>query len=166
MALTISHSRCISSPLGELTLCAHRDQLCAVLWPEQALPHQKKAFEVSHQGHAHEVLDAAAEQLESYFAGSRQRFSLALGIVGTAFQQRVWSALQETEYGETLTYGELARRLGRPQAARAVGRAVGSNLLAMVIPCHRIVGKNGELTGFAGGLQRKRWLLALEAETR
>lgn len=161
----MSHSRRISSPLGELTLCANDDQLCAVLWPEQALSHRAKSFEVA-RDQANAVLDAAAEQLDAYFAGSRQPFSLPLALTGTVFQQQVWSALQTTEYGETLSYGEFAERLGRPQAARAVGRAVGSNLLAMVIPCHRIVGKNGQLTGFAGGLQRKRWLLALESQTR
>jgi len=161
----MSHSRCINSPLGELTLCANDDQLCAVLWPEQALSHQAKSFEVA-PNHANAVLDAAAEQLDAYFAGNRLRFSLPLAAAGTVFQQQVWSALRATEYGETLSYGELAERLGRPQAGRAVGRAVGSNLLAMVIPCHRIVGKNGQLTGFAGGLERKRWLLTLESQAR
>jgi len=165
VALAISHSRRIKSPLGELTLCANDNQLCAVLWAEQALSHQAKSFEVA-RDQANTVLDAAAEQLDAYFAGSRLPFSLPLAAAGTVFQQQVWSALQATEYGETLSYGELAERIGRPQAARAVGRAVGSNLLAMVIPCHRIVGKNGQLTGFAGGLQRKRWLLALESQPR
>ena len=162
MPITMSHCRRLASPLGELTLCADGDRLCAVLWPEQASTFQANAFEVP-QGIPHGVLDSAADQLTAYFQGDRQDFSLPLAPCGTAFQQSVWSILQKIPFGETVSYGELAERMGRPQAARAVGRGVGSNLLAIVIPCHRVVGKNGQLTGFAGGLERKRRLLALES---
>ena len=105
----------------------------------------------------------AAGQLREYFAGERQRFELPLAPVGTPFRQRVWRLLLEIPHGETAAYGEIASRLGTPDAARAVGAAVGSNPLAVVIPCHRVVGANGALTGYAGGLDRKRWLLNHEA---
>lgn len=103
------------------------------------------------------------EQLGEYFAGDRMRFDVRLAPRGTAFQQRVWEALLEIPYGETETYGELARRVGSPGAARAVGLANGSNPIALIVPCHRVIGANGTLTGYGGGMEHKRWLLDLEA---
>ena len=105
----------------------------------------------------------AVGQLREYFAGERRRFDLPIAPAGTPFRQRVWRLLLEIPHGETATYGEIANRLGTPDAARAVGAAVGRNPLAVVIPCHRVVGTNGALTGYAGGLDRKRWLLNHEA---
>lgn len=105
----------------------------------------------------------AARQLREYFAGDRTTFDLPLAPRGTAFQQRVWMALREIPAGETRTYGEIAARLGQPTASRAVGAANGQNPLAVVVPCHRVVGANGTLTGYAGGLDRKAWLLDHEA---
>ncbi len=106
--------------------------------------------------------DAAREQLDAYFAGELERFDLRLAPAGTAFQLRVWEELQRIPFGETISYGELADRVGRPGAARAVGTANGRNPLAIVVPCHRVIGSDGALHGFAGGLERKRWLLAHE----
>jgi methylated-DNA-[protein]-cysteine S-methyltransferase len=106
---------------------------------------------------------AAREQLAEYFAGRRRRFELPLAPAGTAFQRRVWAALERIPFGETARYGELAEALGAPRAARAVGAANGRNPISIVVPCHRLVGADGTLTGYGGGLERKRFLLALEA---
>jgi len=108
------------------------------------------------------VLEAAAEQLREYFAGERTSFDLPLALDGTPFQQEAWRALADIPYGETVSYGEQARRLGRPDAVRAVGAANGANPIAIVLPCHRVIGADGSLTGFGGGLETKRRLLDLE----
>ncbi|MFL6128370.1 MAG: methylated-DNA--[protein]-cysteine S-methyltransferase [Mycobacteriales bacterium] len=109
-----------------------------------------------------EALAGVAAQLADYFAGRRLAFDLPLAPVGTAFQQKVWLALREIPYGRTTTYGEIATGLGRPTASRAVGLANGRNPLAVIVPCHRVIGADGSLTGFGGGLPRKRWLLEHE----
>ncbi len=112
----------------------------------------------------HTTLIAAAQQLHDYFSGQRQSFDLPLQPAwGTPFQRDVWQALQSTPYGHTSTYGEIARRIGNPKAVRAVGAAIGQNPHSIIVPCHRVVGVNGSLTGFAGGLPRKQFLLAHEA---
>jgi methylated-DNA-[protein]-cysteine S-methyltransferase len=108
------------------------------------------------------VLWAAAAQLDEYFAKTRRVFELALDLRGTPFQVRAWNALAEVPYGTTVTYGEQARRLGVPRATRAIGGANGSNPLPIVLPCHRVVGADGSLTGYGGGLDVKRWLLTHE----
>ena len=105
----------------------------------------------------------AARQLDEYFAGTRQDFELAVDPAGTAFQRRVWCALQHIPYGATTSYGALARRVGQPTASRAVGAANGRNPISIVIPCHRVVGADGDLTGYAGGIARKEELLRLES---
>ena len=107
-------------------------------------------------------LDEACRQLEEYFAGRRRRFELRLAARGSVFQQAVWEALRQIPYGSTCSYAELARRIGRPTAMRAVGAANGANPIAVIVPCHRVIGSDGSLTGFAGGLPRKRLLLQLE----
>jgi methylated-DNA-[protein]-cysteine S-methyltransferase len=115
---------------------------------------------------ASEPFEDARVQLAEYFAGRRRRFDLPLAMTGTPFQRRVWRALRDIPYGQTTSYGELARRIGRsPAASRAVGMANGRNPLAVVVPCHRVIGADGTLTGFGGGLERKRLLLELEAAT-
>jgi methylated-DNA-[protein]-cysteine S-methyltransferase len=114
------------------------------------------------QAGAAAVLDEARRQLDAYFAGRRRHFELPLGPEGTPFQHRVWALLLGVPFGETVTYGWLALQLARPAAARAVGAAVGRNPLSIITPCHRVVGANGALIGFAGGLARKAWLLAHE----
>lgn len=110
-----------------------------------------------------EAASAAATQLREYFEGTRERFTLPLKPLGTDFQRQVWEALLDIPFGETSTYGALAKRLGRPTASRAVGACVGRNPMSVVVPCHRVLGANGALTGYASGLDRKRRLLALEA---
>lgn len=112
---------------------------------------------------AREPLAQARQQLEEYFAGQRQHFDLALHPVGTAFQQQVWWELARIPYGATISYGELARRIDHPQAVRAVGAANGRNPLPIILPCHRVIGANGSLTGFGGGLPTKQFLLSLES---
>ena len=109
------------------------------------------------------VLTETARQLDEYFARKRTRFDLPLAPEGTAFQRQVWQALLEIPFGQTMSYGELARRIGQPAAVRAVGAANGHNPIAIVIPCHRVIGSTGRLVGFGGGLETKRFLLALEA---
>jgi methylated-DNA-[protein]-cysteine S-methyltransferase len=108
------------------------------------------------------VLEQAVEQLTDYFAGGRHHFDLPRSPIGTAFQRTVWDELVQVPYGETVSYGELARRIGRPTAVRAVARANATNPVGIVVPCHRVIGSNGTLTGYAGGLDRKHWLLAHE----
>jgi len=107
-------------------------------------------------------LPAAVLQLGEYFSGKRRAFDLPLRLRGTSFQERVWRTLLEIRYGETLSYGELARRIGNPNASRAVGLANGRNPVSIVVPCHRVIGADGSLTGYGGGLSAKRWLLAHE----
>jgi methylated-DNA-[protein]-cysteine S-methyltransferase len=109
------------------------------------------------------ALVPAVAQLREYFAGERRAFALPLAPSGSPFERRVWQELLEIPYGETASYGEIARRIGAPSAARAVGLANGRNPIAVVVPCHRVIGANGSLTGYGGGLERKRWLLDLEA---
>jgi methylated-DNA-[protein]-cysteine S-methyltransferase len=145
----------VDTPIGALTLVASDAGLRAVLFDGQAPP----------RGAADgPVLDAAARQLREWFAGARTTFDLPLDLDGaTPFQRRAWLALAEIPYGTTRSYGEQARRLGAPRAARAVGAANGRNPLPIVLPCHRLVGADGALTGFGGGLPVKRALLAHEA---
>lgn len=109
------------------------------------------------------LVEAAAAELTTYFAGRRRDFTCDLDLVGTPFQRRVWAAVRAVPYGETATYREIAERIGAPRAYRAVGAANGANPVAIVVPCHRLVGSDGSLTGYGGGLAAKRWLLELEA---
>jgi methylated-DNA-[protein]-cysteine S-methyltransferase len=141
----------ISSPVGELSVGVSERGVRAVSFD---------TFDEGEGWHRDSALcHPVFEQLEAYFVGELRDFELELDLVGTDFQRRVWLALSEIDYGRTSSYGELARRFGRPGAARAVGAANGANPVAIVLPCHRVVGSSGTLTGFAGGLGRKRWLL-------
>ena len=150
-----------ASPVGELTLVASDAGLRAVLWPGDADRVPLGGEPAPAPGHP--VLVAAAEQLAAYFDGRRQHFDLPLDLDGTEFQLSVWHALADIPFGDTSTYGEQATAIGRPAAVRAVGAANGRNPVSIVLPCHRIIGKDGSLTGFAGGLDAKRFLLELEA---
>lgn len=113
-----------------------------------------------------DALVKAREQLNEYFAGSRTAFDLPLAAQGTAVQKEVWHALTQIPFGETRSYGEIARQLGKPKASRAIGAANGRNPISIIVPCHRVIGADGSLTGFGGGLERKQWLLAHEARVR
>ncbi len=151
----------MTSPVGVLTLVANEHGLTAILW-ENDNPRRVRLGSLTPAPH-HPVLQETQRQLQDYFTGTRKTFSLPLTFGGTAFQNRVWKALAAIPYGETRTYAELARQIGHPQAVRAVGTANGKNPLAIVVPCHRVIGSNGKLTGFAGGLENKAWLLDSEA---
>ncbi|HRK57871.1 MAG TPA: methylated-DNA--[protein]-cysteine S-methyltransferase [Burkholderiaceae bacterium] len=157
---TLVHSTRLHSPLGPITLAAQGHALTG-LWfdtPPVAAAERGSWLEDAH----HPVLMQARQQLEAYFAGERKHFDLELAPQGSAFQQTVWAALREVGFGQTATYGQLARAIGKPRAARAVGAAVGANPLSIVIGCHRIIGSDGSLTGYAGGLTRKMALLDIE----
>ncbi|MBM7059280.1 methylated-DNA--[protein]-cysteine S-methyltransferase [Pseudomonas sp. UL073] len=151
------HYRYHDSPLGPLLIAGDQHGL-RLLHMDAAQP-----WELASDWHLDEgELDAVCQQLDEYFAGQRERFELRLAPSGTAFQQQVWQALQEIPYGRTWSYSELARHIGKPEAVRAVGTANGANPIAIVIPCHRVIGANGTLTGYAGGVERKQQLLQLE----
>ena len=150
----------LESPVGRLTLVASDQGLAAVLWEND--PPRRVRLDIVGEDADHPVLTAAATQLTEYFAGERTEFTLALDPVGTPFQQRVWNALRTIPFGETRTYSDIARQIGRPAATRAVGAANGRNPLSIIAPCHRVIGADGALTGFAGGLGVKARLLALE----
>jgi methylated-DNA-[protein]-cysteine S-methyltransferase len=150
----------IDSPVGKLKLVASDTRLVAVLW-EKEKPNRVRLGEIE-KTETHPILIQAERQIADYLARKRRRFSVAIDIQGTSFQKQVWEALLAIPFGETRTYGDLAKQLGRPQAARAVGAATGRNPISIIVPCHRVVGSSGKLTGFAGGLDAKARLLELE----
>ena len=153
------------SPVGELRLIASDTGLAALVWKvhrHEALPGE--TFEHDPQ---HSILLEAEQQLNEYFDGKRTEFTLPLDLRGTPFQQRVWAELQHIPYGETCSYLYIARKLGDEKATRAVGAANGRNPISIIVPCHRVIGANGSLTGYGGGVEQKRWLLAHEtSDTR
>ena len=150
----------IKSPIGTLTLYANDKGLRAIEWPHE----QRKALKLPKAVKAdeHKILLSAAKQLSEYFGGKRKFFNIPLSMEGTEFQKSVWMALQSIPFGETRSYGELAKQIRNPKASRAVGAANGRNPLSIIVPCHRVIGANGSLTGFAGGLDIKESLLKLE----
>jgi methylated-DNA-[protein]-cysteine S-methyltransferase len=148
----------IDAPIGELTLVARDDVLSGIYFPGHwHMPAPEVFGARSERG-----FEQAQQQLGEYFAGERTEFELATSIVGDEFQRRVWESIDRIPFGQTTTYGEMAQEMGDPALAREVGAAVGRNPLSIVVPCHRVVGKDGKLTGYAGGLERKRFLLELE----
>lgn len=151
--------RHIDSPVGPLLLAASAEGLHAI---EFHHPRHPVARGQEWAPGDHPLIQVAQAQLREYFAGGRRAFDLPLAPVGTAFQRQVWLTLAGIPYGQTVSYAELARRVGRPGASRAVGAANGRNPLPIVLPCHRVIGANGALTGFGGGLPTKRFLLELE----
>jgi methylated-DNA-[protein]-cysteine S-methyltransferase len=151
----------VDSPIGELLLLGDGRALRGLYMQGAPRP---KAIRPSWT-RAAAAFDTATRQLEEYFAGERATFDLPLAMDGGAFQRRVWQALLEIPYGETASYGEIAARIGAPDAARAVGLANGRYPISVVVPCHRVIGADGTLTGYGGGLERKRLLLDLEADT-
>ena len=157
--MTLS-TKTISSPVGELTLAASDRGIVAILW-ENDSPDRVRLGETAEDA-GHPVLAQAEAQLSEYFAGARTRFELPLDFRGTDFQKSVWAELLAIPFGETRSYGEIAAKLGRPAASRAVGAANGRNPISIVAPCHRVIGSTGKLTGFAGGLEAKAYLLGLE----
>jgi methylated-DNA-[protein]-cysteine S-methyltransferase len=155
--MTESCFHTLDSPIGELLLTGHDDALTGLYMdsgPAGLDPGPRRSLPVFAEAEA---------QLRAYFAGELVEFDLPLAPHGSPFQLAVWEALREIPYGETISYGELAHRLGRPSAARAVGAANGRNPIGIVVPCHRVIGSDGTLTGYAGGIERKRRLLELES---
>ncbi|MFB4316377.1 methylated-DNA--[protein]-cysteine S-methyltransferase [Actinomadura sp. 21ATH] len=154
----------IESPVGPLTLVMTGNALTGLYMNAQRHRPPEETFGVPADGDA--TFTPIAEQLSAYFAGELTTFTLPVAFQGTPFQQRVWNALLEIPYGETVTYGTLARELGKPSASRAVGLANGRNPISIIVPCHRVVGSTGGLTGYGGGLDRKRYLLDFEKRVK
>jgi O-6-methylguanine DNA methyltransferase len=160
----------ISSPIGPLRILSTREGLAAILFgkgarrkPENWIRRVFPGSKVEPAGRVHRIF---AKQIGEYFEGCRRVFDLDLDLRGTDFQKKVWSEVARVPYGRTVSYGDIAHVMGKPKAARAVGAANGANPIPIVIPCHRIVGADGSLTGYGGGLKRKRWLLAHEGILR
>jgi methylated-DNA-[protein]-cysteine S-methyltransferase len=152
------HRRSITTPVGVLTIEVTDEGIRAVTWPADAAGDRVPAADDVVEDD-HPLLDEAAAQLTEYFAGERTEFELRLDPRGTEFQRAAWDALRTIPFGETLSYGEQAERMGARGKARAVGAANGKNPISVIVPCHRVVGADGSLTGFAGGLDAKTWLL-------
>ena len=152
----------VASPIGPLTLIARDGVLTNVSMHEQRHVSPPPVDAITDDAWFKDV----AAQLDAYFAGELSTFDPEMNLLGTPFQQRVWSQLCDIPYGETISYGELARRVGNANASRAVGLANGRNPIALIVPCHRVIGANGSLTGYGGGLERKTWLLEHELRHR
>jgi methylated-DNA-[protein]-cysteine S-methyltransferase len=147
------------SPVGELVLTSNGEAITGLFMEER-----KNEPQLANEWRRDdEMFREAARQLRAYFAGELTEFDLQMETAGTEFQQRVWAELLKIPYGSTTNYGELARRIGNPNASRAVGAANGQNPISIIIPCHRVIGSNGSLTGYGGGIERKKFLLDLEA---
>ena len=154
------HYKLMPSPVGELTLVARDGKLSAILW-EVERANRVRLGELI-EANDSPVLRETERQLKEYFAGTRNQFELELDFAGTDFQKQVWQALLTIPFGETRSYSQIAEQIGNPKAVRAVGAANGRNPISIVAPCHRVVGASGGLTGFAGGLEAKQYLLTLE----
>jgi methylated-DNA-[protein]-cysteine S-methyltransferase len=153
-------ARVLESPIGSLYVAASDAGLAVLAFVDRM--HSRPPAAPAGSARARGIVDETERQLREYFAGSRRVFDVPLAPEGTEFQRAVWDALVRVPYGATTSYGELARRAGRPRAVRAVGAANGANPIAVIVPCHRVIGADGSLTGYGGGLDRKRSLLALE----
>jgi len=156
------HSTTHPTPVGELTLVASDRGLRAILWPKLS-PTRAGIHPRPHRNPDHPILIETAAQLDAYFAGSRTTFDIPLDLQGTRFQLAAWRSLADIPFGATTSYGRQAAALGIPTAARALGAANGANPVCIVLPCHRVIGADGSLTGFGGGLPLKQWLLDHEA---
>ena len=148
----------LESPIGTLSIEADESHLLSVLF---ALKHEENN---ARRSRPNSIVEECKTQLQGYFKRQRTEFDLPLRLVGTPFQKQVWNVLLEIPFGETTTYGAQAVRSGHPNAIRAVGTANGRNQIAIIVPCHRVVGANGKLTGYGGGIERKRWLLEHEQD--
>jgi methylated-DNA-[protein]-cysteine S-methyltransferase len=159
-----THFTQMNSPIGTISLCGTEHGLAGIFMENHC--HGPSRAQLHGWHRADDFFAEAKAQLEEYFAGRRTVFFVDIdrdAVGGTAFQRRVWKALEEVPFGVTISYGELARRINQPAAVRAVGLANGRNPLSIVVPCHRVIGSNGKLTGYGGGMERKRWLLDLES---
>lgn len=150
----------ISSVVGKLMIVANEQALVAILW-ENEKPH-RVPLDGMIKNKNHPIIQETEKQLDEYFTHKRTSFEIPLDLTGTDFQKKVWEELATIPYGTTVSYAQLAKQIGRPESARPLGAAVGKNPISIVIPCHRVIGTNGQLTGFAGGLKTKAFLLDLE----
>ncbi len=150
----------LSTPLGEMILAADGKAIVALLWKREELA--RIGIEASTESASHPLLKRAAKQLKEYFAGTRREFDLPLDLQGTIFQKRIWRELRKIPFSQTWSYQELARRAGNPLAIRAAGTANGKNPICILVPCHRVVRLTGAPGGYAGGMENKAWLLAME----
>jgi AraC family transcriptional regulator of adaptative response/methylated-DNA-[protein]-cysteine methyltransferase len=158
----------LDSPLGEMIAGVTDAGICFLEWHDrggipQILKRVEKRYRLPVEAGEHENLDLLRGELDRYFRGELQRFSIRLNIQGTPFERKTWDLLLKIPYGETRSYGDLARDLDKPGAVRAVGRANGANYISIIIPCHRVIAASGDLHGYGGGLWRKKWLLELES---
>ena len=156
------------SPVGELLLGVHNNQLCLCDWQyrkQRKTINQRicSGLQAEMQQGQHQIIDETIAQLEDYFNGKRKQFELPLLFVGTDFQQQIWQALQTIPFGQTTTYLQLSKQLGQANLVRAVANANGANAISIIVPCHRVIGANGDLVGYAGGLRAKKRLLQLES---
>lgn len=164
----ILYTQVFPSPAGDLLLGECEGALCLCDWlidpsrREAMARRMQKELRAVFLSSETPLLQEAHTQLNQYFEGERQTFTLPLRLVGTSFQQEVWEVLRKISYGKCCSYAAVAQQIGRPKAVRAVANAIGANPLSLFIPCHRVIGKSGDLTGYAGGLAAKRWLLAHE----
>jgi methylated-DNA-[protein]-cysteine S-methyltransferase len=154
------YSKTINSPVGKLKLFASNEALVGILW-EREKPNRTH-IESSTEKNDHPILVETEKQLSEYFSGERKQFDIKLDFFGTNFQKQVWQALLTIPYGETRSYGQIAMQLNNPKSVRAVGAANGKNPISIIVPCHRVIGATGSLTGFAGGMENKELLLRLE----
>jgi O-6-methylguanine DNA methyltransferase len=156
----------IETPLGKLLLAERDDQLCLLEFPDngiqERLAHIKRYFDDASQEKSSDIIREAKNQLSAYFAGKLKKFDLPLIMAGTEWQRTVWNALREIPYGTTVSYGWLAAKVCTIRATRAVGRANGANPISIIVPCHRVIGKDGKLVGYGGEIWRKKWLLEHE----
>ncbi|HRE80088.1 MAG TPA: methylated-DNA--[protein]-cysteine S-methyltransferase [Opitutaceae bacterium] len=157
-----SYYKVFRAPVGRLKLISEDDALAAVLWEKDEDEPGRVPLGDAVENNEHPVLLETEKQLREYFAGQRETFALKLAFNGTDFQRAVWDALRTIPFGETRSYGQIAQQIGSPSAVRAVGAANGKNPISIIVPCHRVIGANGKLTGFAGGLEVKDFLLRHE----
>ena len=159
------------SPCGRLVLASFADRLCLCDWSDNPFAERnrrriEKYLKATSKTETTSVLEETKRQLDEYFAGKRKAFDIQLCLVGTDFQHKVWNALRSIPYGSTKSYKDIAQCIGKPKAVRAVARAIGANAISILIPCHRVIGSNHSLTGYAGGLETKRGLLGMETQER
>ena len=159
------------SPCGRLVLASFADRLCLCDWSDNPFAERnrrriEKYLKATSKTETSSVLEETKRQLDEYFAGKRKAFDIQLCLVGTDFQHKVWNALRSIPYGSTKSYKNIAQCIGKPKAVRAVAGAIGANAISILIPCHRVIGSNHSLTGYAGGLEAKRGLLGMETQER
>lgn len=157
--MSLSYLIMSATPVGELLLVANSDALVEIRFLGSQLSAEGENIDCSY---SHPVLTQTVNELNEYFSGERKQFTVPLYLAGTPFQSSVWQALQNIPYGVVASYGEIANRIGNPKASRAVGMANNRNRIPIIIPCHRVIGKKGNLTGYSGGIDIKQWLLQLE----